>query len=100
MLRASFFAVLVSVSALAQERVRVAVHPIVAPGIDDSQLIAELNREVQNILAETGRVTLVATQDVDRQLRGRAASVLRGARSAPTVWSGSRSRRAPSTSSR
>lgn len=68
MFRASLFAVLVSVPALAQERVRVAVHPIAAPGIDDPKLIAELFREVQNILAETRHITLVAQEDVEKRL--------------------------------
>lgn len=68
MFRASLFAVLTSVSALAQERVRVAVHPIVAPGVDDPKLVADLNREVQVILAETKRVVLVAPEDVEKRL--------------------------------
>ena len=70
MLRALLVVVFVSVSAHAQERVRVAVHPLVAPGIDDARLVGDLNREVQDILASTGRVTLVAPQDVEKQLAG------------------------------
>ncbi len=68
MFRASLVAVLVAGSAFAQDRVRVAVHPIVAPGVDDPKLVSDLNREVANILAETQRVTLVATEDVEKRL--------------------------------
>lgn len=68
MARAWLVALLVSGAALGGERVRVAVHPIVGPGIDDPKLLLELNREVQNLLAATEQVTLVGAEDVDRRL--------------------------------
>ncbi|MBL8950704.1 MAG: hypothetical protein JNK82_08005 [Myxococcaceae bacterium] len=69
MFRVSLVAVLsFTGAAYAQERVRCAVHPISAPGVDDAKLVGELNREAQNILAETKRVTLVAPEDVEKRL--------------------------------
>jgi len=68
MFRVALFAVLVTGSAFAQERVRCAVTPIVAPGVEDPKLVTELNKEAQNILAETQRVTLAAPEDVQKRL--------------------------------
>src|SRR5690349_16939987 len=68
MFRAALVAVLATGSAFAQERVRCAVPPIAAPGVEDTKLIVELNREAQNILAETQRVTLAAPEDVEKRL--------------------------------
>ncbi len=61
-------AVLLATSAFAEERVRIAVHPLAAPGVDDAKLVIELNREQLNILAETQHLTLAAIEDVERRL--------------------------------
>ncbi|MBK7862500.1 MAG: hypothetical protein IPJ65_28615 [Archangiaceae bacterium] len=56
-------------SALGQERVRIAVLPLVSPGVDDAQLAGELDAEVKNILVETQHLTVVSEETVARRLK-------------------------------
>lgn len=55
-------------TSIAQERVRVAVHPLTAIGVDDQLLLKELGLETEMILAETKRLTLVSPDAVIKAL--------------------------------
>jgi len=68
MVRFAWVVVVLASSSFGQERVRIAVHPLAAPGVDDPKLVIELNREQMNILAETQHITLAAIEEVERRL--------------------------------
>lgn len=74
MISASFGSVMSAIFLLAApasgQRLRIAIHPLTAPGIDDVALIKDLEAEARDILVATGRITPVNADDVVTQLAG------------------------------
>ncbi len=52
------------------QRLRIAIHPLTAPGVDDLALVKDLEAEARDILVATGRITPVNADDVATQLAG------------------------------